>query len=88
LLHAAEEYGRAGGFIVKISCMDIPKIKDILKDSEHHLDLFGDRDLDALEERINPKEVNGGEIKHYAVCLIRGKQIRSNRNSAQGRGIV
>jgi len=55
--------------------MDIPKIKDILKDSEHHLDLFGDRALDALEERINPKEVNGG-IKYDTDCLIRGKQIR------------
>jgi len=76
LLHAAEEYGRAGGFIVKISCMDIPKIKAILKDSERRLDLFGDRALGALEERINSKEVNGGEIKHYAACLIRGKQIR------------
>ncbi len=50
-------------------------IRDILKDSNYHLDLFSDDEINALRERSFAKEVRGKETA-FVTCSIRNKKIR------------
>ena len=50
-------------------------IQTILKDSDYHLDLFTDTEVQALREKIFIKTVRGKETPHIK-CTIRNKDIQ------------
>ena len=49
------------------------KIREILKDSEYKLELFSQKAIEKLEEKIVIKE---DKTAYYATCLVRDKQIK------------
>lgn len=50
-------------------------IQNILRDSEYHLSLFSEKEIDALREKIVIKESRGKEIP-FVACIIREKEIQ------------
>lgn len=51
------------------------KIREILKDSEYKLELFSQKAIEKLEEKIVIKEDKTAS-NYYATCLVRDKQIK------------
>lgn len=51
------------------------KITEILKDSEYKLELFSQKAIEKLEEKIVIKEDKTAS-NYYATCLVRDKQIK------------
>lgn len=51
------------------------KITEILKDSEYKLELFSQKAIENLEERIIIQEGKTAP-NYYATCLVRDKQIK------------
>ncbi|CAD7289686.1 hypothetical protein LMG7974_01763 [Campylobacter majalis] len=52
------------------------KIDEILKNSNHKLDLFAKECIDRLENKIFTKTDKNGKISYHTTCLIRNKEIR------------
>ena len=50
-------------------------IQTILKDSNYHLELFTDAEVQTLREKIFPKTVRGKETPHVN-CPIRGREVQ------------
>ena len=50
-------------------------IQTILKDSNYHLSLFSDDEIDFLREKVFAKTTRGKETPHVK-CIVRGKDIQ------------
>jgi len=50
-------------------------IRNILKDSNYHLDLFSDDEINALRERTFQKEARGKQTS-FVTCIVRNKDIQ------------
>ena len=50
-------------------------IQEILKNSNHHLSLFRDEEIAALQEKIFSKETTGKEVP-FIKCVMRDKDIQ------------
>ena len=55
----------------------IMTISDILKDSNYSSELFSDKEINELEQRISIRESKGKRTA-WVKCLIRGKEIKLN----------
>ena len=50
-------------------------IKSILKDTKYHLDLFSEREINSLRERIFIKTVRKRKVE-YITCVLRNREIK------------
>ena len=50
-------------------------IQEILKDSDYHLDLFREREIATLREKVFVKTTRGREVPHVK-CIVRDKDIQ------------
>ncbi len=50
-------------------------VRNILRDSDHHLDLFKAREIAELEQGVFEKETRG-KLRPYVRCIVRDKDVR------------